>query len=81
MSVNDVLSEVNGVFRKVLDLPGLVIRAETTAKDVPEWDSLSHVQLVVAIEKHFHLRFSSREIQSFKNVGEMCEAIFEKRPK
>ncbi len=80
MTIQEVLAQVNDIFKDVLDNPDLTIRGETTAKDVPEWDSLSHVQLVVAVEKHFKLRFSAKEIQSFKNVGEMCSAILAKKP-
>ena len=61
--------------RSVLERNDLVVSMGTTAKDVPEWDSLSHIELVVAIEKHFKLKFKAREVQAFKNVGDMCEAI------
>ena len=56
-------------------MPDLVLRRETTAKDVEEWDSLTHVQLMVAVEKRFKVRFSAKQIQGFKNVGEMCDAV------
>jgi acyl carrier protein len=75
MTKQEILEAVTKVFRDVLDIPDLVLSPETTARDVPEWDSLSHVQLVVGVEKRFGLRFTSKQIQSFKNVGEMCEAI------
>jgi acyl carrier protein len=75
MKSDEILQIVTQLFRDVLDIPDLVLRGETTAKEVDGWDSLSHVQLVVAVEKRFKLRFSAREIRSFKNVGEMCDAV------
>jgi acyl carrier protein len=48
---------------------------ESTAKDIEDWDSLSHIHLMVAIEKHFKIRFTSSEISNFKNVGEMVETV------
>lgn len=78
MELHDAISQVNEIFIDVLENEDIKISAETTADDVPEWDSLNHIQLVVSIEKHFSLRFTSSEIQSFKNVGEMCEAIVKK---
>ncbi|HOZ86749.1 MAG TPA: acyl carrier protein [Bacteroidia bacterium] len=75
MEVNEIISQVNTIFKDVLDNDEVVISADSTANDVDEWDSLTHIQLIVAIEKHFKIRFSSGEIQGFKNVGEMCAAI------
>jgi acyl carrier protein len=75
MQTTDIIKEVNGIFIDVLDNPDIKLLPETTAKDVEEWDSLSHIQLIVAIEKHFKVRFTSSEIQGWKNVGEMCASI------
>jgi acyl carrier protein len=80
MDDQSILRAVNEVFRDVLENPDVVVSDTTTAADVPEWDSLSHVQLVVAIEKRFKLRFTAAEIQGFKNVGEMCGALARKLP-
>lgn len=79
MSDDRILREVNEVFRDVLDNEDLVIGPATTAADVEEWDSLSHIQLVAAVEKRFRIRFTSADIQGFKNVGEMCAAIARKQ--
>jgi acyl carrier protein len=75
MDKAEILQQVNAVFIDVLDNDKIVLKNETTANDVDEWDSLNHIQLVVAIEKAFKIRFASREIQSWKNVGEMVDSI------
>jgi acyl carrier protein len=71
----EILQTVNGVFTKELKNAQIVLTPESTANDVLEWDSLSHIRLVVAIEKKFGIRFTSREIQGWKNVGELVDSI------
>jgi acyl carrier protein len=78
MERNDILSRVQEVFRDELELDDLVLTDETTADDVEEWDSLSHVQLVVALEKAFNIKFTSREILSWDNVGDLVDCIGKK---
>lgn len=78
MDRNEILKQVNIVFVDVLDDEELVLKETTQAPDVEGWDSLAHIQLVVAIEKHLKIRFTSKEIQSWKNVGEMINTIQEK---
>ena len=73
-----ILKEVNSIFTDVSDNEGIVLNDGTSAGDVAEWDSLSHIQLVVAIEKHFKVKFTSAEIQKWKNVGELIDAIHSK---
>jgi len=78
MDRNDIMSRVQEVFRDELELDDLVLTNETTADDVEEWDSLSHVQLVVALEKAFNIKFTSREILSWDNVGDLIDCIGKK---
>lgn len=78
MERNDILARVQEVFRDELELDDLVLNEETTADDVEEWDSLSHIQLVVAIEKAFGVKFTSREILSWDNVGDLIDSIEKK---
>ena len=77
-TATEILKEVNELFKDILENDSLVITESTTADDVDEWDSLTHIQLIVAIEKHFKIRFTSAEINNFRNVGEMCEGIAKK---
>jgi len=79
--MDKTLHEVNNIFIQVLDDKNIVLQRETTANDIEDWDSLTHVQLIVAIEKHFNIKFTSTEIMKFKNVGEMCDAIVQRLPK
>ena len=74
----EVLGQVNFIFRDVLQDDSITLRYETTANDVKGWDSLNHIELVVAMEKHFKIRFNFTELQQFKNVGEMCDNIVTK---
>lgn len=78
MNKDQILEEVQEIFREVLDNEEIVLNNATTADDVDEWDSLTHIQLIVAIEKHFNIRFTSREILSWQNVGEMIDCIANK---
>ena len=77
MTKETVLSQVNDVFNDVLD-DAVVLSYDSSASTIEEWDSLTHIQLVVAIEKHFKQKFTSAEIQAWKNVGEMCDSLVNK---
>jgi acyl carrier protein len=70
-----VLDDMNRIFRTVLNNDLIQMKYETTANDVKDWDSLNHIELVLAVEKHFGVRFNFAELQKFKNVGEWCESI------
>ena len=75
MEKTQILAEVQEIFQDVLDNEDIELAAETVADDIDEWDSLTHIQLIVAIEKHFKIKFTSKEILSWKNVGEMIDCI------
>lgn len=78
MERQEIYAKVTEIFKDVLDLEDIELTDETTADDVEEWDSLTHIQLVVAIEKAFGIKFTSGEILRWKNVGEMIDCISEK---
>ena len=75
MEKTEILTKVQDIFRDLLDNESIVLSSETTADDVDGWDSLVHIQLIVAIEKYFKIKFTSREILTWKNVGEMIDCI------
>lgn len=67
--------QLTEIFRGLFGLPSLVLRDELTARDVPGWDSLNHVSLMVEVERSFGLRFSSDEIASLRCVGDLKTLI------
>ena len=75
MERTDILNKLNDIFMDVLDLDEVSLTDSMTADDIEEWDSLSHIQLVVAVEKAFGVKFSSLEIMKWRNVGEMVDSI------
>ena len=78
MERNEILKRVEEIFREELEQEDLVLSDETTADDVDGWDSLSHVQLVAAMEEVFGIEFKSREILSWDNVGDLIDSIEKK---
>jgi acyl carrier protein len=75
LKIEDIIQDVNKVFIEVLEDEDIVLTNETTANDIDEWDSLNHIQLIIAIEKKFQIRFTSADIQRWKDVQEMCDSI------
>lgn len=75
MEKDAIILKIQDIFRDLLDDESILLTYDTTAKDVDGWDSLTHIQLIVAIEKSFKIKFSTREILSWKNVGEMIDCI------
>ncbi|GAA4319353.1 acyl carrier protein [Mucilaginibacter gynuensis] len=75
MNKEQILAKVTDIFKDVLDNDDIVLTDTTVATDVEDWDSLNHIQIIVAIEKSFKIKFTSTEIHHFKNVGELIGSI------
>lgn len=78
MERKNIFEKLNEIFIDVLDLDECELTEESSADDIEEWDSLSHIQLIVAIEKAFKIKFTSLEIMKWANVGEMVNSMEEK---
>lgn len=78
MVKEEILMKLNQIFIDELDNKDIQLSNEITAEDIPEWDSLSHIYLVVAIEKDFNIRFSSAAIKEWKCVGDIIQTIEQK---
>jgi len=79
--MEEIYEVLNGIFQDVFDDEELTVNAETNSDSIEDWDSLEHINLIVAIEKAFGLKFSMDEVTGMKNVGEMVEIIKLRRTK
>jgi acyl carrier protein len=73
-----IVKDIQPIFRDVLDLPDLQLTRQSNASNVEGWDSLAHVNLVMAIEKRYKIKMALGELQDLKNVGEMADLIVRK---
>ncbi len=78
MSRNDVAEKLAGLVREIFDDETLEVTDTTTAADVEDWDSLEQINILVAAEKAFSVKFSIAEVEGLKNVGEMVDLIVSK---
>ena len=72
---------VTRVFREVFDDPTVIVSDETTAADIAGWDSLRHINLIVALEEEFGVQFSSEEITSMGRAGDLFLLLRKKLPR
>jgi len=70
-----VESRLEAVFREIFIDDDLMLKNNMSAENIEDWDSLSNISLIVAIEKAFSIRFEMGEVAQLKNVGEMIEVI------
>ena len=79
MTKEEILQGLTEIFRDVFDREDLVITPRTTAADIPEWDSFNHINLIVASEMTFKVKFQVAETEELKNVGELIDLIATKQ--
>ncbi len=78
MTRAEVFEKLNEVFQDVFDDEDITVGEETTSADIEDWDSLEHINLVVAVEKAFGIKFNMGEVNTMKNVGAMVDIILER---
>ena len=75
----DILAKISKIAGDILARPGIVLDETTTARDVPGWDSLTHVQIVIGVEREFGIRMSSMEVAQLENAGSLVDAVLKRR--
>ena len=77
MKREEILAKLNEIFKDEFDDDELVIEETTNALDIEDWDSLAQMNLIVAIEHTFQMKFNMGEVNGIENVGEMIDIIIE----
>ena len=77
----DIIEQLTPIFREVFDDDSIVITRATTANDIDAWDSLSHMNMVMAVEVQFKIRFALGELPSLRNVGDLADLVQKKLAK
>jgi acyl carrier protein len=78
MESRKILEQLTAIIRDAVDDQTLVLTPETTAADVPAWDSLAHINIVVGTEMAFGIKFKTAELEQLRNVGEFVSLIEQK---
>lgn len=78
MSQTDIIARMLPVFQEVFDDDTLTITAGTTSEDVEDWDSLSNVRLIIAIERAFGVRIKASEVAQLDDVGSLADLVAQK---
>jgi acyl carrier protein len=73
-----IQEQLTQIFREIFDDDSIVLTPETTAQDVPEWDSFNHINIIIAVESHFGIKFQTAETEELKNVGHLVDLIQQK---
>ncbi len=74
----DIMTELNGVFRQLFEDESLVVTRTTTADDIDDWDSITHMILITAVEKKFGVKFSIAELTTLNMVGDLADLVEKK---
>lgn len=79
VSMDAIYDGLNEIFRDIFGDDTISLGPETTAADIPEWDSFNHINIIVAVESRFGIKFSTVEVEALKNVGDMAALIGRKQ--
>lgn len=81
MTHDEILADLTDIIGDVLDQPDIALTRDTVANDVPGWDSVNHINIVVGVEIRFRVKFRTAELDEIKNVGDFVDLIAKKLAK
>lgn len=75
MEINDIIKQVNNIFVDLFEDKSIVLDELSDTSTIEAWDSLNHIQIITAIEKHFKIRFELNDLLNFQNIGDLSKGI------
>jgi acyl carrier protein len=75
MPLDEIYDQLTTIFHDLFDDDTIVLKPNLTAADVPEWDSFNHINLIVAVEQHFKIKFQTAELEALHTVGHLADLI------
>ena len=77
MEISEIFEKLNEIFRDVFDDDSITVTDSTSAADIEDWDSLTHITLISEVEEEFGIKFAMKDVIGMQNVGEMVDIIME----
>ena len=75
MELDTIIKQVNILFIELFEDESIVLSEESDSSTIQAWDSLNHIQIITAVEKHFKIRFELNELLNFQNLGDLCKGV------
>jgi len=75
MELQEVIKHVNRIFIELFEDDTIVLDENSDTSSIEAWDSLNHIQIITAIEKHFKIRFDLNDLLNFQNIGDLCRGV------
>ncbi len=79
LSAEEILIELQPIFKEAMDEPGLIVTRDSSAVNIPNWDSLAHIEMIELVERQFSIKFALSELQDLKSVGDLVTLILLRR--
>lgn len=75
MDFQEIIKHVNKIFIELFEDDTIVLNENSDTSTIEAWDSLNHIQVITAIEKHFKIRFDLNDLLNFQNIGDLCRGV------
>jgi acyl carrier protein len=75
MELNSIIKQINAIFIELFNDENIVLTERSDTTEIEAWDSLNHIQVITAIEKHFKIRFELNDLLNFQNIGDLCKGV------